>query len=362
MAQLDPYLQMLKRHGGSDLHFVAGVEPRVRRRGSLESIPNSRVLDDATLRVVLREIASDAQWHDFERKLELDFAYAIPNVARFRVNYFLQGNGIGAVFRMIPEDIKTLDDLAMPRAVEQFAHLRAGLVLVTGPTGSGKSTTLAAIVNTINETYQKHIVTIEDPIEFVHPNKRCIFSQREVGSHTKTFERALRAAIRQNPDVILVGEMRGREVELALSAAEMGALVFGTLHTNSAAKTIDRLIDIFPTDQQDQIRMSLSEALSGVLSQLLIPSLNGGRAAAVEILVKTTALPNIIREGNTTQLLSMMQGGKAVGMQTMDDALEQLIKERVISARDAVLRAHDKSRFEPYLRSARDAGGDEEES
>jgi twitching motility protein PilT len=279
-------------------------------------------------------------------------------VARFRVNYFLQGNGIGAVFRMIPEEIKPLHELNMPRAVEQFAHLRSGLVLVTGPTGSGKSTTLASIVNAINETYQKHVVTIEDPIEFVHPNKRCIFSQREVGTHTKSFESALRAAIRQNPDVILVGEMRGREVELALSAAEMGALVFGTLHTNSAAKTIDRLIDIFPIDQQDQIRMSLSEALSGVLSQLLIPSLDGGRAAAIEILVKTTALPNIIREGNTSQLVTVMQGGKALGMQTMDDALEQLVKERVIGAREAMLRTQDKGRFEQYLRSARDSGDD----
>ena len=351
MARIDALLKHLKKNNGSDLHLAAGIPPRMRARGKLATISGTRDLEDADLRVMLQEIVTPVQWHEYESHLELDFAYGIRGLGRFRGNFFFQENGAAAVFRLVPEEVKTLEALKMPPAVESFAHLRSGLVLVTGPTGSGKSTTLAAIIDKINATYDKHILTIEDPVEFVHQNQRSMISQREVGTHTKSFESALRAALRENPDVILVGELRGREVELALAAAEMGALVFGTLHTNSAAKTVDRLIDIFPTDEQEQIRMSLSEALAGVVSQLLVPTADGaGRVAAIEILMKTSGLPNIIREGNTPQLLSMMQGGKAVGMQTMDDALEVLLRKGVVRPKDVLQRVMDKGRFETMIR------------
>ena len=350
MAAIDALLRHLKANKGSDLHLVADAEPRVRTRGSLEVIEGSRVIAGADLRTILREIVSEEQWNHFEKEWELDFAYQLPGVARFRANYFNQASGAAAVFRQIPEEVLTLKDLKMPPAVERLAHLRSGLVLVTGPTGSGKSTTLAAIIDAINDNYSKHIVTIEDPVEFVHKNKQSVFSQREVGTHVESFESALRAVMRQNPDVILVGEMRGRETELAIAAAEMGALVFGTLHTNSASKTIDRLIDIFPTDKQAQIRISLADALAGVVAQLLVPTADGrGRVAALEILLKTSALPNLIRESNTGQLTTVMQGGKALGMQTMDDHLEHLVRTNTIRAKDAYQRAVEKGRFEAMI-------------
>ena len=350
MAAIDALLRHLKANKGSDLHLIADAEPRIRTRGALEVIEGSRVIAGTDLRGILREIVSEDQWGHFERELELDFAYQLPGVARFRANYFNQASGAAAVFRQIPEDVLTLKDLNMPASIERLAHLRSGLVLVTGPTGSGKSTTLAAIIDVINENYSKHVVTIEDPVEFVHKNKQSVFSQREVGTHVESFESALRAVMRQNPDVILVGEMRGRETELAIAAAEMGALVFGTLHTNSAAKTIDRLIDIFPTDKQAQIRISLADALAGVVAQLLIPTADGhGRVASLEVLMKTSALPNLIREGNTAQLITLMQGGRALGMQTMDDHLEQLVRTGTIRAKDAYQRGTDKVRFEALM-------------
>jgi twitching motility protein PilT len=322
----------------------------MRIRGGLELLDGAQPLSDTDLRTILREITLPAQWQLFETELELDFAYGLPGTGRFRANYFNQASGAAAVFRLIPEQIMSLKDLRMPAAVERFAHLRSGLVLVTGPTGSGKSTTLASVINVINEKYDKHIITIEDPIEFVHHDKVATVSQREVGAHTKSFDAALRSAMRQNPDVLLVGELRGTEAELAITAAEMGTLVFGTLHTNSASKTIDRLIDIFPTEKQEQIRIGLAEALAGVVSQILIPTRDGkGRTSAVEVLVKTTGLPNIIREGNTPQLLTVMQSGKQYGMQTMDEALEALLKEGIISPKDAYLRAVDKPVFEKLL-------------
>jgi twitching motility protein PilT len=356
MAHLDTLLKYVKDEKASDLHLIAGNEPRVRARGSLQVVDSSSVIEEPELRAMMRELTSEAQWQEYEAELELDFAYGLPGVGRFRCNYFNQASGCAAVFRLIPEQIATLKELNMPPAVERMAHLRSGLVLVTGPTGAGKSTTLAAIIDLINETYDKHIITIEDPIEFVHRPKMSTISQREVGAHTKSFDAALRAAIRQNPDVILVGELRGREVELAIMAAEMGALVFGTLHTDSATKTIDRLIDIFPTDQQDQIRISLAEGLAGVVSQLLIPTADGrGRVSAVEILTKTSALPNIIREGNTVQLLTVIQGGKSHGMQTMDEALETLVRAGKIRPKDAYQRAADKLHFEKLLNAPADA-------
>jgi twitching motility protein PilT len=355
MARIDTLLRHIKDNRGSDLHLVSGIEPRMRARGRLEVIEGTGEFQESELRALLREITSESQWQDYEENLELDFAYGIAGVGRFRANYFHQASGSAAVLRLIPEQVATLKELNMPPAVERFAHLRGGLVLVTGPTGSGKSTTLAAIIDAINDSYDKHIITIEDPIEFVHKNKLCVLSQREVGTHTKTFASALRAAMRENPDVILVGELRGPEVELAILAAEMGALVFGTLHTNSAAKTVDRLIDIFPTEQQEQIRISLAEALAGVVSQLLIPTADGrSRVAALEILVKTSALPNIIREGNTPQLLTVIQGGKQHGMQTMDEALETLLRQGKIRPRDAYQRALDKSHFEKLLNAPAD--------
>ena len=356
MPRIDAYLKQLKTNRASDLHLVAGLEPRMRVHGDLEQISGARAISEPDLRMMLREIVSPAQWQHYEEAMELDFAYGLQGTGRFRANYFNQASGAAAVFRLIPEQMTTLKDLRMPAVVERFAHLRSGLVLVTGPTGSGKSTTLAAIINLINEKYDKHIITIEDPIEFVHPDKMAVVSQREIGTHTKSFETALRSAMRQNPDVLLVGEMRGREAELAITAAEMGTLVFGSLHTSSAAKTVDRLIDIFPTDQQGQIRIGLAEALAGVVAQLLIPTKDGkGRVASVEVLVKTTGLPNIIREGNTPQLLTMMQGGKQYGMQTMDEALEALVRDGTISARDAYQRAGDKAVFERLLDAPADA-------
>jgi twitching motility protein PilT len=350
MARIDPFLKHLRASGGSDMHFVTGIAPRMRVHGELAALANVGPASADELRALLREITTEAQWKQFQDDLELDFAHNLPGIGRFRANYFIQESGCAAVFRIIPENIQSLADLHMPKIVERFAHLRSGLVLVTGPTGSGKSTTLAAIIDAINTSYPKHIVTIEDPIEFVHTNKMSVLSQREVGTHCKDFASALRAAIRQNPDVILVGELRGKETELAILAAEMGALVFGTLHTNSAVKTIDRLVDIFPIEQQEQIRVGLAEALAGVVSQVLVPAANGkGRVAAVEVLAKTSGLPNIIREGNTPQLVNLIQSGRAHGMQTMDDALDALVQQGMVHPKDAYQRAVDKTRFEAMV-------------
>jgi twitching motility protein PilT len=322
----------------------------MRRKGSLQPIAGRGPLDDAGVRALLREVAEDEPWQSFEATSDLDFAYGLPGVGRFRVNCFVQEYGAGAVFRIIPEEIQTLEQLGLPKAIHSFAHLDRGLVLVTGPTGSGKSTTLAAIINEINASYAKHILTIEDPVEFVHANQKSVFSHREVGIHTRGFGPALRAALREDADVILVGEMRDYEtISLALTAAEMGALVFGTLHTNGAAKTIDRVIDAFPADEQAQARLSLSESLAGVVSQLLLRTADGkGRCAVNEILIRTSGLANVIREGNTPMLHNIIQSGKSQGMQTMDDALLQLVQAGRIAAEDAYLKASDKSRFERF--------------
>jgi twitching motility protein PilT len=353
MARLDELFRYMKEHKASDLHLVAGLEPRVRHHGHLEPIPRWPVLTDDQVRSLLSEIASPKQWESYIEKLDLDFAYGLEGVARFRANYFFQENGAGAVFRIIPEEIIPLEKLNMPASVGSLADLEQGLVLVTGPTGSGKSTTLASIIDRINSTHDRHIVTIEDPIEFVHPNKRCTLSQREVGTDTTSFTRALRAAIRQDPNVILVGEMRDFEtIALAITAAEMGVLVFGTLHTNSAAKTIDRVIDVFPTDQQRQARSMLAGSLAAVVSQLLLRNKDGnGRVAAVEVLLRTTGLANVIREGNTPMIASILQGGKKDGMQAMDDALYQFAKEGRIAGEDAWLKSTNKKRFEEFAPS-----------
>ncbi|HVR12026.1 MAG TPA: PilT/PilU family type 4a pilus ATPase [Thermoanaerobaculia bacterium] len=351
MAGMQDLLRFVKQQRGSDLHMVAGLEPRIRRNGALEPVDGWPALDDARVQALLHEVASDAHWEEYQRDHDIDFAYGMEGVGRFRVNYSFQQNGASGVFRLIPEQITTLQELNLPAAIGGLADVRSGLVLITGPTGSGKSTTLAAIIDRINATYSKHIVTIEDPVEFVHRDKRCRFSQREVGRDTESFGAALRGAIREDADVVLVGEMRDLyTTAMALTAAEMGALVFGTLHTNGAANTIDRLIDAFPADEQAQIRTTLAESLAGVVSQLLLRTADGtGRCAAVEILLKTPALPNIIREGNTPMIQTLMQGGRSMGMQMMDDALAALVEAKRVTPREAYFKAANKARFENLI-------------
>jgi twitching motility protein PilT len=351
MAQLDVLFSFVRDHGCSDLHLATGMTPHVRQHGGLKAVPDWPVLDDRRLRSMMQELVDDAKWQHYSSNLDLDFAYSLDGVGRFRCNFLNQERGAAAVFRLIPEKVQTLEDLKAPKALGVFTELDAGLVLVTGPTGSGKSTTLAAIIDAINSKQSRHIITIEDPVEFVHQNKSCTISQREVGRDTRSFAVALRAAIRQDPGVILVGELRDMEtMSLAMTAAEMGVLVFATLHTNSAAKTIDRMIDAFPTDQQSQVRTMLSESLAGVVSQLLLRTSSGhGRVAVHEILMKTPGLPNVIREGNTPMIASIIQGGKNQGMQSMDDSLHGLAKSRFISGEEAYLKATDKRRFEEFL-------------
>jgi twitching motility protein PilT len=348
MARIDALFKYLKENGCSDLHLAAGMAPHVRQNGAVRPVPGWDVYTDASLRADLNEISNEQQWSHYESNLDLDFAYPLNGVGRFRANFFRQERGVAAVFRIIPEKIRSLEELKAPAPLTAIADLEQGLVLVTGPTGSGKSTTLAAIINLINTKHTKHIITIEDPVEFVHQNKKCTLSQREVGADTKSFAAALRTAMRQDPGVILVGEMRDMEtIALAITAAEMGVLVFGTMHTNNAAKTIDRVIDAFPTDQQKQVRTMLSESLAAVVSQLLLKTPDGkGRVAVHEILLKTSGLPNVIREGNTPMIHSIIQSGKGLGMQSMDDILFQLATDKKISAEDAFHKATNKARFE----------------
>ena len=352
MARLHELFRLLRDGGGSDLHLAATLEPRLRVHGELHAVEGWPALPNPELLDLLREITTEEQWQEYRTSGDLDFAYGLEGVARFRANFLTQENGAGAVFRIIPEDIVPLEKLNLPKAIESLAHLQQGLVLVTGPTGSGKSTTLAAIIDKINSTYQKHVVTIEDPVEFVHTNRGCIFSQREVGTDTESFGAALRSAIRQDADVILVGEMRDLEtIALAITAAEMGALVFGTLHTNGAANTIDRLIDAFPAEEQAQVRTTLAESLAAVVSQLLLRTADGkGRIAVNEILLKTPGLPNVIREGNTPMITSIIQGGRSIGMQQMDDALMALVDSGKITARDAYMKAINKQKFEGLVK------------
>jgi twitching motility protein PilT len=347
MARIDGWLKSLVSQKGSDLHLAAGRPPLLRLHGDLQPM-EKEVLTAPALRAMLHEIAGGDHGNDH------DFAYAIPGLARFRVNLFTQENGPAAVLRVIPEKILTLEDLKAPPVLGKLADLNGGLALVTGPTGSGKSTTMAAIIDAINSRHSKHIVTIEDPLEFVHPRKKSMFSQREVGQHAKSFASALRSAVREDVDVLLVGEMRDREtIGLALAAAEMGVLVFGTLHTNSAAKTIARIVDAFPEDEQQQARMSLSESLAAVVAQILLPTADGkGRIALHEVLMRSPALANLIREGNAAMISNAIQAGKKDGMQTMDDALFAAAKEGSISPEQAFEVALDKKKFQALLPKA----------
>lgn len=357
MAKLDRYFELIKNQGASDLHLLVGAPPKFRLHGELEPIPGEEVLAQASLQEMLYEILTPAQKGKFLQTNDLDFAYGLEGVARFRCNYLVQRMGLGAVFRIIPEKIKTIEELNLPKSIEKFAHLTHGLVLVTGPTGSGKSTTLAAIIDLINTSYNKHILTIEDPIEFVHQNKCCLVTQREVGQDSRSFAKALRAAGREDADVVLVGEMRDLEtISLAITLSEMGQLVFGTLHTNSASKTIDRIVDVFPHEQQNQVRMQISDSLKGIVAQQLLRTKDGqGRVAVNEVLFGSPALGNVIREGKTQQIISIIQGGKSEGMQSLDNALLELIQKDIITVDEAFLKAQDKKAFEALLKKAQGA-------
>ncbi|TGU74447.1 type IV pilus twitching motility protein PilT [Geomonas terrae] len=350
MARIDALFKLLHDAGASDLHLSAGSPPIFRLRGEMER-QNFKSLSHEELKAILFEILTPKQRETFEEKHDLDFAYSVPGLARFRGNYMLQHRGIAAVFRIIPSKILSADDLGLPDGIRNMTKLRKGLVLVTGPTGSGKSTTLAAMIDLINSTRREHILTLEDPLEFIHENKMSLFNQRQIGEHSESFSSALRAALREDPDVILVGEMRDLEtISLAMSAAETGHLVFGTLHTSSAAKTVDRIIDVFPKDAQEQVRAILSESLKGVVCQQLLKTADGkGRAAAQEIMVWNPAVGNLIREGKTFQIPSIMQTGRKDGMQLMDQHILDLLKTKRVSPEEAYRCCQDKRQFEQYL-------------
>lgn len=343
-ATIRELLTRLVESGGSDLHLRVDTVPQIRIHGHMVRLEEFPPLDPTTVRELAYSILSDTQKHRFEEKWEMDLSIGIQNLARFRVNLFKQKGTIGAVFRVIPHEIKSFDDLGLPPVVTDLCNKPRGLVLVTGPTGSGKSTTLAAMIDKINETRKEHILTIEDPIEFVHNHKQCVVSQRELGGDTRSFADSLRAALRQDPDVVLVGEMRDTEtIEMALRVAETGHLTFGTLHTNTAPSTINRIIDVFPAAQQSQVRTQLSLVLEGVMCQSLLPNVAGnGRVMALEILVPNSAVRNLIREDKIHQIYSMMQtGSERFGMQTLNNALTELVVRRKITLEVALSRSQN---------------------
>ena len=347
MAAIDTLFKSLLEFGGSDLHISQGQPPKIRVHGRMEALDHP-VLDEETIVGYMKEICE--RWDDYCDHLDLDFAYAMGEDARFRCNYFFQENGYAAVFRIIPSRILTMEELGLPQVLKRLGELRSGLVLVTGPTGSGKSTTLAAIIDYINTRYKKHILTIEEPIEFVHKNKNSIICQREVGIDTPSFEFGLKNGLRQDMNVILVGEMRDLEtISLAVTAAATGVLVFGTLHTNSATKTVDRIIDVFPADQQDQIRSMLADSLKGIVAQLLMKTADGkGRVASQEILFSSPALSAAIRSNKNSTITSIIQSGRGQGMILMDDRLDELLREGRIDGETAYMKSIDKSRFEQF--------------
>jgi twitching motility protein PilT len=346
MPNIDSMFAKMVAEGASDLHLTIGNHPLIRRRGSLESLA-PLVLTKDLLERLIYETMNDEQWALACTRHDFDYAYEVPGLSRFRGNVFYNQQGIGAVFRTIPTEIKTAEQLGLPKAVSDLSKVKKGLVLVTGPTGSGKSTTLAAIINLVNETREANILTIEDPIEFVHPSKRCKVTQREIHRDSHSFKAALRSSMRQDPDVILVGEMRDYEtISLALAAAEMGILVFGTLHTNSAAKTIDRIINVYPADERDSARGLLAGAIRGIVAQQLCPTKDGkGRCAAVEILSYAPSLPNLVRTGKASGLVSMIETSGNLGMQSMDQCLQRYYDEGRITGRTAYLKALEKKKF-----------------
>jgi twitching motility protein PilT len=350
MAYLDQFLSVIVEQGGSDLHVGEGQPPKMRKHGDVAPIREEPVTREEAASM-LSEVCGPRNWKIFEDRGDIDFAYEMNAASRFRCNYLKQTNGYGAVFRLIPTKIATLEELGIPLIVKEFGHLRGGLVLVTGPTGSGKSTTLAALIDYINENFSRHIVTVEEPIEFVHDNKRSVITQREVPGDAESFPVALKAALREDADIVLVGEMRDLEtISLALTAAETGLLVFGTLHTNNARKTVDRMVDVFPASRQPQVRAMLANSLRGVLAQLLLKRADGsGRNAVNEILVANAAVSAIIREGATQKLQDVIVSGKAQGMQFMDDAIWALLQQGVVSPYEAFMKAIDKNRFKQCL-------------
>ncbi len=352
MAQIDAFFKLMNDEGASDLHMMSGQQPVLRVRGEMERV-KYQVLENDKLKAMLYEICPEDRIKIFEESGDMDFGYEIPGLARYRCNFFQQKYGIAAVFREIPSDIMTCDDLGLPKVIAKLASLPKGLVLVTGPTGSGKSTTLAAIVDEANKTRKDHILTVEDPIEFVHKSQQCVVNHREVGTHTKSFAAALRGALREDPDIIMVGEMRDLEtISLAMEASMTGHLVFGTLHTMNAMKTVDRIVEIFPANQQGQVRSTLADALKAVVSQTLLKRIDvKGRVAALEILICTPAVRNLIREGKTYQIPSVMQTGKKYGMQTIDDAIMNLLEKKQISPEDAYTNCIEKAKFVKFLRN-----------
>jgi len=334
MAKIDAFFKLMHEQNASDLHLISGQPPALRIHGDIERV-KYKVLDNDDLRAMLYEITSEEKVKTFEETGDVDFGYEIPGLARYRANYFMQKNGIGAVFREIPSTIMTAEQLGLPPVISKLASLPRGLVIVTGPTGSGKSTTLAAIIDVANRTRSDHIITVEDPIEFVHKSRSCLVNHREVGLHTKSFSAALRGALREDPDIILVGEMRDLEtISLAIEASATGHLVFGTLHTTSAPKTVDRIVEVFPAQEQAHIRSTLADGIR-----------------AIKILIATPAVRNLIRESKSHQLPSMMQTGKKYGMQLLDDAIMDLYNKGRITAEDAYTKANDKGRFRPLLKA-----------
>lgn len=355
MAKLDAFFKLMVDQGASDLHLTSGSQPILRVNGELQRV-RYQILENDELQKMLYEIAPDYKIKEFEETGDIDFAYEIPGLARYRANFFVQKYGVGGVFRQIPDTILTVNQLGLPPVMNKLPMLPKGMVLVTGPTGSGKSTTLAALVDHANNKRKDHILTIEDPVEFVHKSKSCVVNHREVGLHTRSFAAALRAALREDPDIIMVGELRDLEtISLATEAASTGHLVFGTLHTQSAAKTVDRIIDVFPHDQQEQIRATLADSLQAVVAQTLFKRKNGkGRVAALEILIATPAVRNLIRDAKTYQITTVLQTGKKYGMQSLDDAIMELLEKGQINPDDAYLHCLDKQRFRVFVDSPSD--------
>ncbi len=350
MAKLDAFFKLMVDQGASDLHLTSGSQPILRVSGELQRV-RYQTLENDELQQMLYEITPEHKIKEFEETGDIDFAYEIPGLARYRANFFVQKYGVAAVFRQIPDTILTAQQLGLPPVMSKLPMLPKGLVLVTGPTGSGKSTTLAALVDHANDRRKDHILTIEDPVEFVHKSKSCVVNHREVGLHTQSFSAALRAALREDPDIIMVGELRDLEtISLATEAASTGHLVFGTLHTQSAAKTVDRIIDVFPHDQQEQIRATLADSLQAVVAQTLFKRKKGkGRVAALEILIATPAVRNLIRDAKTFQITTVLQTGKKHGMQSLDDAIMDLLEKGDISADDAYAHCLDKQRFRAFV-------------
>jgi twitching motility protein PilT len=345
--QIDGLFRLMCEAGASDLHLMVGTPPLVRKDGGMKPLdPAAPVLDGDMIVRLLDPIIPEKNKHEFAEKHDTDFAYEVPGLARFRANIFMDRKGKGAVFRVIPSKILTAEQLGLSQAILTLCKLNKGLVLVTGPTGSGKSTTLCAMIDHVNSTRNDHIITIEDPIEFVHENKLCAINQREVHNHTDSFKAALRAALREDPDIILVGELRDLEtVAIAIETAETGHLVFGTLHTSSAAKTIDRIVDVFPAAEKEMVRTMLSESLRAAISQSLLKRIGGGRIAAHEIMIGTPAIRNLIREGKIAQMYSSIQTGQKDGMQTLDQCLQELLQKGIVTKEEARFRAQNKEAF-----------------